>query len=88
MIQTIIKSGAIIRGDLANVIVGRLSVIGENVVVRPSYKRFKGYIQRRLSVNLLIAFSGITFFPLTIGDNVIVGEDTVIAAASIGSYLT
>jgi len=68
--KTIIKAGAIIRGDLANVIVGRLSVIGENVVVRPSYKRFKG---------------GIAFFPLTIGDNVIVGDNTVISAASIGS---
>jgi dynactin-5 len=68
--KTIIKTGATIRGDLANVIIGRLSVIGENVVVRPSYKRFKG---------------SITFFPLTIGDNVFVGDDTVIAAASIGS---
>jgi carbonic anhydrase/acetyltransferase-like protein (isoleucine patch superfamily) len=42
VLQTIIKPGAIIRGDLANVNIGRFSLIGENAVIRPSYKRFKG----------------------------------------------
>jgi len=70
--KTIIKPGAIIRGDLANVNIGRYSLIGENSVIRPSYKRFKG---------------GIAFFPLTIGDHVTIEDDCVISAASIGSYV-
>eukprot|EP01112_Ceratiomyxa_fruticulosa_P000637 TRINITY_DN1057_c0_g1_i2.p1 TRINITY_DN1057_c0_g1~~TRINITY_DN1057_c0_g1_i2.p1 ORF type:complete len:184 (+),score=14.26 TRINITY_DN1057_c0_g1_i2:273-824(+) len=71
--KTIIKPGAVIRGDLANVIVGRLSLIGDNTVIRPSYKRFK---------------SGIAFFPLTIGDHVTIDEGSVVEAASIGSYVS
>jgi len=70
--KTIISSDSIIRGDLANVIIGRFSVVGEGAVIRPSYKRFKG---------------GIAYFPLTIGDHVVIGESSVISAASIGSYV-
>ncbi len=36
-----IKPGGILRGDLSNIIIGRYSVVGENTVIRPSYKRFK-----------------------------------------------
>ncbi|EGG23360.1 dynactin 25 kDa subunit [Cavenderia fasciculata] len=70
--KTIIKPGVIVRGDLANVNIGRLSSVGENTVIRPSYKKFKG---------------SIAYFPLTIGDHVIIKENTVISAASIGSYV-
>jgi len=44
----------------------------KNTVIRPSYKRFKG---------------GIAFFPLNIGDHVMIEDDCVIIAASIGSYV-
>ena len=37
--KTLIKSGVIVRGDFANVRVGRHCVIGENTVIRPAYKR-------------------------------------------------
>lgn len=40
-LETVIKPGGILRGDLSNVIIGRYSVVGENTVIRPSYKRFK-----------------------------------------------
>ena len=40
--KTIIKQGAIIRGDLARVSIGRHCVIDKSVVIRPPYKRFKG----------------------------------------------
>ncbi|EFA82914.1 dynactin 25 kDa subunit [Heterostelium album PN500] len=69
--KTIIKPGVLVRGDLANVNIGRLSIVEENTVIRPSYKKFKG---------------SIAYFPLNIGDHVIIKEDTVISAATIGSY--
>jgi len=46
--------------------------VSDNVVVRPSYKRFRG---------------GVAYFPLSIGDHVMIGEDSVVAAATIGSYV-
>eukprot|EP00743_Colponemidia_sp_Colp-15_P007651 GILK01008281.1.p1 GENE.GILK01008281.1~~GILK01008281.1.p1 ORF type:complete len:192 (+),score=2.78 GILK01008281.1:42-617(+) len=68
--KSIIKAGAILRGDLALIRIGRFCIIGENAVLRPPYKRFKG---------------GFAFFPLTIGDNVFIESHSVINAASIGS---
>eukprot|EP01118_Nematostelium_gracile_P007915 TRINITY_DN2599_c0_g1_i1.p1 TRINITY_DN2599_c0_g1~~TRINITY_DN2599_c0_g1_i1.p1 ORF type:complete len:189 (-),score=28.95 TRINITY_DN2599_c0_g1_i1:12-578(-) len=70
--KAIIKPSTIIRGDLANINIGRYSLLGENTVIRPSYKRFKG---------------GIAFFPLNIGDHVMIEDDCVITATSIGSYV-
>ncbi|KAM9982586.1 hypothetical protein ACTFIZ_007133 [Dictyostelium cf. discoideum] len=68
--KTIIKPGVIVRGDLASVNIGRLSIISENTVIRPSSKKFKG---------------SLVYFPQNIGDHVLVGEGCVISAASIGS---
>jgi len=70
--KTLIKPSTIIRGDLANVNIGRYCTLGERSVIRPSYKRFKG---------------GIAFFPVTIGDYVEIGEDCLISAATIGSFV-
>ncbi|GAM28725.1 hypothetical protein SAMD00019534_119010, partial [Acytostelium subglobosum LB1] len=70
--KSIIKSGVIMRGDLANVNIGRLSIISDNAVIRPSYKKFKG---------------SIAYFPLVIGDHVVINENTVISAATIGSFV-
>lgn len=38
--KVIVQSGAIIRGDLANVRTGRYCVIGKGAVVRPPFKQF------------------------------------------------
>lgn len=70
--KVIVDKGAIIRGDLANVRTGRYCVISKNAVVRPPFKQFS---------------KGVAFFPLHIGDHVFVGENSVISAASIGSYV-
>lgn len=70
--KTIIHGGSIIRGDLANISIGKLSVVGKNTVIRPPYKGFRG---------------GIALFPVTIGDHVFIEEDCVISAASIGSHV-
>eukprot|EP01104_Vermistella_antarctica_P011825 TRINITY_DN3341_c1_g4_i1.p1 TRINITY_DN3341_c1_g4~~TRINITY_DN3341_c1_g4_i1.p1 ORF type:complete len:194 (-),score=32.34 TRINITY_DN3341_c1_g4_i1:85-666(-) len=68
--KTIIEPRAVLRGDLANINIGRYSRIGCDTVIRPPYKSFRG---------------GIAFFPVTIGDNVHIGDNTVVSAASIGS---
>jgi dynactin-5 len=52
-LKTIIKPGAIIRGDLANITVGRHCMIGANATVRPSFKKFKGFNNFALFLFLL-----------------------------------
>ncbi|XP_012500440.1 PREDICTED: dynactin subunit 5 isoform X1 [Propithecus coquereli] len=62
----------IIRGDLANVRVGRHCVVKSRSVIRPPFKKFS---------------KGVAFFPLHIGDHVFIEEDCVVNAAQIGSYV-
>ncbi|ESN97462.1 hypothetical protein HELRODRAFT_157540 [Helobdella robusta] len=70
--KTIIMNNCIIRGDLANVRIGKHCIVGLRTVVRPPFKKFS---------------KGVAFFPLQIGDNVIIEEDSVINAAHIGSFV-
>lgn len=70
--KVIVDKGAIVRGDLANVRTGRYCIISKNSVIRPPFKQFS---------------KGVAFFPLHIGDHVFIGENSVISAASIGSYV-
>ena len=70
--QTIVQSECIVRGDLANINIGRQCVIGKRAVITPPFKKLS---------------HGGAFYPLQIGDNVIVGEDTIINASSVGSYV-
>jgi dynactin-5 len=70
--KTILQSECIVRGDLANIRVGRQCVIKKRTVLRPPFKKFS---------------KGVAFFPLVIGDNVMIEEDTIINAANIGSYV-
>lgn len=70
--KTIIMSDCIIRGDLANVRIGRHCIISSKAVIRPPFKKFS---------------KGVAFFPLHIGDHVYVGEGSIINAAQIGSYV-
>eukprot|EP00794_Sanderia_malayensis_P009287 gene9287-10267_t len=62
----------IIRGDLANVRIGRNCVISKRSVIRPPFKKFS---------------KGVAFFPLHIGDHVFIEEDCVINAAQVGSHV-
>ncbi|KAI8742000.1 dynactin subunit 5 [Biomphalaria glabrata] len=70
--KTIVMTGCVIRGDLANVRIGRHCVIGQNAVIRPAFKKFS---------------KGVAFFPLSIGDHVLIEEDSVINAAQVGSFV-
>lgn len=38
--KVIVQSGAVIRGDLANVRTGRYCVVSRNAVIRPPFKQF------------------------------------------------
>eukprot|EP00501_MAST-03F_sp_TOSAG23-6_P000456 GSMAST32.ASY1.ANO1.469.1 assembled CDS len=68
--KTIIKAEVIIRGDLAQVRIGRYCIINENCVLRPPYKA----LQR-----------GFAFYPMQIGNNVVFGSGSIVEAASIGA---
>uniref|UniRef100_A0A915KIY1 Dynactin subunit 5 n=1 Tax=Romanomermis culicivorax TaxID=13658 RepID=A0A915KIY1_ROMCU len=70
--KTIIMVGCIVRGDLANIRIGQYCVIGSRSVIRPPFKKFS---------------KGVAFFPLFIGDHVMIEEDSIINAAQIGSYV-
>ncbi|VEL09372.1 unnamed protein product [Protopolystoma xenopodis] len=64
--KTIIMSNCIIRGDLANVRIGRHCVISHRAVIRPPFKKFS---------------KGVAFFPQHIGDHVFIESDSVVNAA-------
>mmetsp|Transcript_13843 Transcript_13843/g.15778 ORF Transcript_13843/g.15778 Transcript_13843/m.15778 type:complete len:173 (+) Transcript_13843:124-642(+) len=68
--KTTIEDDVIIRGDFANVRVGRNCVLSNGVVVRPAHKR---------------TGTGVSFLPSHIGDNVFIDESSLIESASIGS---
>eukprot|EP00820_Chromera_velia_P019961 Cvel_28668.t1-p1 / transcript=Cvel_28668.t1 / gene=Cvel_28668 / organism=Chromera_velia_CCMP2878 / gene_product=Dynactin subunit 5, putative / transcript_product=Dynactin subunit 5, putative / location=Cvel_scaffold3797:334-3049(-) / protein_length=175 / sequence_SO=supercontig / SO=protein_coding / is_pseudo=false len=70
--KSIIKPGVVLRGDLALLRIGKCVVIGENSVLRPPYKRYKG---------------GFAYFPMTVGDYVMIGDNSVVSAALIGSFV-
>jgi carbonic anhydrase/acetyltransferase-like protein (isoleucine patch superfamily) len=62
-----------LRGDLAKVSIGKLTHVGANTVLRPCHKVLKG--------------TNFTYFPVLVGAYVVIGEDCVIAAATIGAYV-
>ncbi|KAJ2745496.1 hypothetical protein GGI20_002100, partial [Coemansia sp. BCRC 34301] len=78
--KTIVHPHCTIRGDLrrsgpqhqASVLIGRFCTLGPFSVLRPPYKTYKGVF---------------SYYPLKIGDFVDIGENSVIEAASIGSYV-
>lgn len=70
--KTIVMSGCVIRGDLANVRIGRHCIISKRAVIRPAFKKFS---------------KGVAFFPLQIGDHVLIEEDSIVNAAHVGSYV-
>jgi dynactin-5 len=67
--RTIIESGAVLRGDLSTIELGSYCLIGARVVLRPPEQVFQGRI---------------AFIPLSIGDHVLIEQDTIVEAAAIG----
>lgn len=71
--KCIISPGVIIRGDLAPVKIGKNTIIREDVVLRPSYKRAKGHLK---------------YITMHIGDYVYIGENSIICASKIGNCVS
>jgi dynactin-5 len=61
-----------IRGDLATIEIGVNCLIGANAIIRPAEQKIKG---------------GAAFIPVTIGDYVLIQDNSIIQAASIGSHV-
>ncbi|ORY73848.1 trimeric LpxA-like protein [Leucosporidium creatinivorum] len=77
--KTIIQPGVMIRGDLRRaggsgpavvIAVGKYCVMGENSVIRPPCKTYKGVF---------------SYYPMKIGDYVSIGSNSIVEAASIGN---
>ncbi|RXK37058.1 dynactin 5 [Tremella mesenterica] len=76
--KSIIQNGAILRGDLRRTIpgqhiaitMGRYCVIGENTIIRPPSRFYKGTF---------------TYYPVKMGDFAQIGKNCIIEAATIGS---
>jgi dynactin-5 len=69
-----VEADCIIRGDLANVKVGRFSLIGKGTVIRPAAK--------------LVQDKGeVAFLPLTIDEHVTIGKNCLINATVIGKFV-
>ncbi|CEH11871.1 Dynactin, subunit p25 [Ceraceosorus bombacis] len=58
------------KGSQIVVSIGRHSILGEGCIIRPPYKAYKG------------AFS---YYPIKIGDHVIIGAGSILEAAVVGS---
>ena len=69
--RCIVQSDSILRGDLAQIRVGKYTTIMRGVVLHPGFKTLA---------------KTVAFFPLVIGENVMIGEDSVVSAAQVGSY--
>ncbi|KAG5455864.1 MAG: hypothetical protein BJ554DRAFT_4566, partial [Olpidium bornovanus] len=59
-------------GHAVAVAIGRYSWIQSGCVIRPPFKTHKGVF---------------SYYPMKIGDHVFIGRDSVVEAASIGSYV-
>lgn len=70
--KNVVQSEAIIRGDLANVRIGRNCIISSKSIIRPPFKKFS---------------KGVAFFPLQIGDHVFIGDNSIVNAAVVNSYV-
>ncbi|OII77440.1 hypothetical protein cand_009310 [Cryptosporidium andersoni] len=68
----IIDQGVILRGDLAVIRIGQYVILEPNCIIRPSFKKFK---EKYGSI------------PISIGDCVHIGENSIIMATSIGSNI-
>jgi len=70
--RTILMEGCILRGDLAAIRMGKYCILSEQTVIRPSYKKFS---------------KGFTFFPIHVGDHVMIEPNCILMPAQIGSYV-
>eukprot|EP00045_Choanoeca_perplexa_P015014 m.180982 g.180982 ORF g.180982 m.180982 type:complete len:185 (+) comp16868_c0_seq4:3241-3795(+) len=73
--KTIVQQDCVIRGDLANIRVGRQCVFKTGAVLRPPWKLLPN---RTPALN---------FLPMMVGDGTIIEEGALVGAAAVGSYV-
>jgi len=67
-----VHDGCSIRGDVARITLGRNCILGKNAAIKPPQKRFR---------------KEMLYIPVEIGHHVTIGENSVVEAAQIGSYV-
>lgn len=82
--QCIVRDGAILRGDLAPVKVGRYCFLEGGVILRPGYRLRRDAPSGGGQADSLLRC---VFAPLQIGNYTVVGKGCVISAASVGSHV-
>jgi len=81
--RTTIDKVTTIRGDLGRISIGKNCVIVEGAVLSPS-DQFENNDKEDQSDKAKI---GIKFLPMTVGDFVVIGKNSVVRAAVVGSYV-
>ncbi|CAJ0954971.1 unnamed protein product, partial [Mesorhabditis belari] len=72
--KCVLQKDCILRGDLAPIRMGKFGIIGENSVIRPSFKNFINKGPQG------------SFIHVKIGDHVFIGKSCIIMAGQISSY--
>jgi dynactin-5 len=85
--KAIILPGAILRGDLADIIMGEYVIIKEDVIIRPTYAKGEGqkrlkYVKQKFGSYIVIDRGSIVC-SLRIGNNVHIGKNCIIGHRSI-----
>ena len=68
--KSIILSGCVLRGDLAQINMGYFCIIKEECIFRPCYTKIQGRLK---------------YSKMTIGDNVFIDKDSIVSALKIGN---
>ncbi|EFC45395.1 predicted protein, partial [Naegleria gruberi] len=75
--KSLINKGAILRGDLQTIKIGKLTIIGENAIIRPPTANYGMELMQDIGA----------YLQLSIGDHVYIGDNSVVQAAAIGSFV-
>jgi len=69
--RSTVETGAVLRGDLAAVKLGKYCLVSSRCVLRPACK--------------IVKHEAMVHFPMVVGDHVFIGEGSVVEATVIGS---
>eukprot|EP00953_Heterococcus_sp_UTEX-ZZ885_P010966 6363-Heterococcus_DN1.PRE.4 len=76
-VQSIVKPGAVMRGDLASIRIGRYCSVGENSIIQPGTRIADDNLQE--GVEPVVQYT-----PVLIGDHTVIGTGCTSEAAAIG----
>jgi acetyltransferase-like isoleucine patch superfamily enzyme len=76
-VQSIVKPGAVMRGDLASIRIGRYCSVGDNSIIQPGTRIADDNLQE--GVEPIVQYT-----PVLIGDHTVIGTGCISEAAAIG----